>query len=640
MADSPTHKTERAVLEAAKNDPILAKMIAEERVESEELDTRLLGRLLRKLAPHKVLAGVAIGLAFIEALAMTMPAYMIGLTVDAIGNGEPRTRSFARFWLDHAHAFAGDDREMLVVFFGAVVLALWLLRWGVAIGATYLVQKLGQTVVNDFRVDVYRHITGMDQGWFHKNPVGRLVNRTTFDLQAISELFSDAFAEGMRDVMFIAVLVAVMLSIDPVMAGILLCAFPALVISALVYRWAARPAMRTMSAVQSRMNAWLAENLAGMREIHVYRREIQRKAEYQTFTEAHQASARAMIQAWGLLRPVMMATSAVFTALILWVGYNRVSAGLATVGVLLTFLQYTTRLWVPVRNLTEKFNMIQNSLTAGERIMDVLDAESAMVDGPNVDTALQVERGAITFEDVRFRYPNTQPEILKGINLTVKPGQMLALVGDTGAGKSTIVHLISRFYDASGGRVLIDGRDVRDFALTELRSGTALVPQDVVIFAGTIRENIALGHEVTDERIWECLNAVRADAIVRSLDGELDHILEERGRTLSVGERQLLSFARALVVNPPILILDEATASVDTETELRIQRALEELTEGRTSVVIAHRLSTIRNADQIAVLRHGEVIELGTHAELMARGGEYARLQELHSGGWSNRDIR
>jgi ABC-type multidrug transport system fused ATPase/permease subunit len=558
---------------------------------------------------------------------------MIGLTVDAIGTGEQRNQGFAGFWLDRAHSFAGDDRERLVVFFGGVVLALWLLRWAVAIGATYLVQKLGQTVVNDFRVDVYRHITSMDQGWFHKNPVGRLVNRTTFDLQAISELFSDAFAEGMRDMMFILVLIVVMLSIDPVMAGILLCAFPALLASALVYRWAARPAMRTMSAVQSRMNAWLAENLAGMREIHVYRRERQRTSEYQTFTDAHQASARAMIQAWGLLRPVMMAISAVFTALILWVGYNRVSAGLATVGVLLTFLQYTTRLWVPVRNLTEKFNMIQNSLTAGERIMDVLDAKSAMVDGPDVDASLRVERGAITFEDVRFRYPDTDPEILKGINLAVQPGQMLALVGDTGAGKSTIVHLISRFYDASAGRVCVDGRDVRDFALTHLRAGTALVPQDVVIFAGTIRENIALGHEVSDERIWECLEAVRADGIVRSLEGDLDHVLEERGRTLSVGERQLISFARALVLNPPILILDEATASVDTETELRIQKALEELTEGRTSVVIAHRLSTIRNADQIAVLRHGEVIELGTHQELIAAGGEYARLQELHSNG-------
>ena len=629
------HRTERAVLDAAKNDPILAKMLEEERIESSEADTRLLVRLGKKIAPHKLLAGVAVSLAFIEALAMTMPAYMIGLTVDAISSdgGESRTRGFARFWLERAQGFADGDGERLVLFFGIVVLTLWLVRFFVAIGATYLVQKLGQTVVNDFRVDVYEHITGMHQGWLHKNPVGRLVNRTTFDLQAISDLFSDAFAEGMRDIMFIVVLICVMLSIDPVLAGILLGAFPLLIITAMVYRWAARPAMRTMSAVQSRMNAWLAENLAGMREIHVYRREEQRKAEYRTFTDAHQASARAMIQAWGLLRPVMMAISACFTALILWVGYNRVSAGLVTVGVLLTFLQYTTRLWRPVRNLTEKFNMIQTSLTAGERIMDVLDAESEMKDGEHTDRSLKVTQGAVVFDDVRFAYPGTESEVLKGINLNVAPGQMLALVGDTGAGKSTIVHLVSRFYDTTDGAVRVDGHDVREFSLQNLRSGTALVPQDVVIFAGTVRENIALGKDVSDERIWQCLEAVRADGIVRALPGALDHVLEERGRTLSVGERQLLSFARALVFNPPILILDEATANVDTETELRIQRALEELTQGRTSIVIAHRLSTIRNADQIAVLEHGEVIELGTHEELLALGGEYARLQALHSGG-------
>ncbi len=631
------HRTEREVLTAA-NDPILVKMLAEERIESEELDTRLLGRLLHYLRPHRALALTAVALAFVEAFLMTLPAYLVGMAVDQIeSHGQRDLSAFDRFWVDAAQSFASANPEQLgarvILFFGLAVLAIWVGRWAVAVGATFLVQKLGQSVVHDLRVDVYTHISGMDQGWFQKNPVGRLVNRTTFDIQAISELFSDAFAEGLRDSLFILVLIAFMFAVDPVLAAILVFAFPLLAGVSVWYRAAARPAMRTNSAVQSRMNSWLAENLQGMRENQLYRREDRRRAEFKALTDAHQTSARAMIHAWGLLRPLMMLISGVFTVAVLWVGYNRVGAGVASVGVLLTFLQYTTRLWIPVRNLTEKFNLIQTSLTSGERIMDVLDAPSAMTDAETADPALAVTQGRITFEGVRFRYPSKTDDVLRGIDFDLQSGQMLALVGDTGAGKSTIVHLVSRFYDATQGTVRVDGRDVRDFTLHGLRSGTALVPQDVVIFAGTIRENVTLGVDVSDDRIWECLRAVRADEIVERLDGALDHVLDERGRTLSVGERQLLSFARALVINPPILILDEATANVDTETEMRIQTALEQLTEGRTSIVIAHRLSTIRKADEILVLRHGEVVERGKHDALLAREGEYARLYNLHLGG-------
>ena len=619
---------------AVADDPILRQMLDEERIASETVDTSQLWRLGGYLVPHRRLTLLSIALATLEAFLMTLPAYLIGLAIDRI-TGEARDPSTLDHLMDAVlsrASVATDDMTGLVWVFGAIVTAVWSIRWCVAVATTYLMQMLGQNIVHDLRRDVYRHITSMDMGFFHTNPVGRLVNRTTFDIASISQLFSDALAQGIRDALFVLVLFAVMLTLDPWLTLILAASLPPLVGMALIYRRMGRPAMRTNSAVQSRMNAWWAENLAGMRENQIYRREPRRNAEFAQLTDAHQASMRRQIQAWGLLRPVMMLISAVATCTVLWVGYERASAGVVSVGVLLTFLQYTARLWVPVRNLTEKFNLIQTSLTSAERVFDILDAKTAMADAPDADPSAVVARGAIAFDAVRFTYPGTSEEVLRGVSFDAAPGEMIALVGDTGAGKSTIAHLLSRFYDASDGEVRVDGRPVRTYRLEALRSAMALVPQDVVVFAGSLRDNIAMGAEVSDDRILECLHAVRAGDILKRLENGLDTPLDEGGRTLSVGERQLLSFARALVINPPILVLDEATANVDTDTELRIQSALNELTAGRTSVVIAHRLSTIREADQILVLRHGEVVERGTHEALLRADGEYARLHALHVG--------
>lgn len=642
MASASTKKlskTEQAVLDAA-NDPILQKMLEQERIESEEVDASLLLKLLGYLRAHRGLAAASVSMSVVEAVLMTLPAYAVGLAIDVVRQGG-QARGVAQ-GLDAvmqgaAAAIAGmlfaapETSRAQIISFGVLILALWVGRWLVAMSSVYVVQMLGQRVVHDLRMDLYQHITAMDLGYFHKNPVGRLVNRTAFDTQAISQFFSDTFAFALRDLFFIAVLIAVMLTLDVPLALILVATFPLLILCGDVYRRVARPAMRTTSAVVSRMNAWLAENISGMRENQIYRAEARRRGEFGALTDAHQASVRRWIQAWGLLRPVMMAISAGATALVLWFGYHRVLEGLITVGVLLTFLQYTTRMWVPVRNLAEKFSVIQSALTATERIFDVLDTEAGMRDAPDADPSLEVTGGAITFEGVRFAYPaKPDAEVLRGIDFHAEPGQMIALVGDTGAGKSTVAHLISRFYDVTEGRVCVDGEDTRAYTLRQLRRGVAIVPQDVVIFAGTVRDNITLGLEVDDEKVWEAARAVCADRFIDRFADGLDHVMDESGRTLSAGERQLLSFARALVFNPPVLILDEATANVDTETEALIQEALERLTVGRTSVVIAHRLSTIRTADQILVLRHGQVVERGRHEELLEQGGEYARLYELH----------
>ncbi len=632
----PLSKIEREALEIAK-DPVLRKMLDEERVESEEVDLALLWRLVRYLGPHKGVASLSVFLSLVESFLMTLPAYIVGLALDRAQGGTQRKAQVFDQALDGVanklatYSDLGTPQTRVIAVFGLILLSVWCVRWVSAMGTTFIVQKLGQQVVHDLRVDVFNHISGQGLEYFHKNPVGRLVNRTTFDVQALSELFSDAFAQGMRDLMFVTVLTAVMLSLDVQLAAVLILSLPLLVLVALAYRKLARPSLRTMSAVQSRMNGWLAENISGMRENQLYRREPRRRAEWFSLTEAHQTSIYRVIQAWGFLRPGMMIISGAATAAVLGLGYERVSAGLISVGVLVTFLEYTSRIWVPVRNLTEKFNVIQTALTAGERVFDVLNTPTTMSDTASVDTKLIVHQGAIRFQDVVFHYPGTTEEVLKGINFEVRPGEMIGLVGDTGAGKSTIIQLLSRFYDVNSGRVSIDGHDVRDYSLSKLRSGVALVPQDVVIFAGTVRENITLGADYSDDEVMGCIRAVCAEDLVERFEEGLDHVFDEGGRTLSAGERQLISFARALLVNPPILVLDEATASIDTRTETKIQQALAELTAGRTTVVIAHRLSTIRDADSILVLRKGAILEEGNHDILMAKNGEYAALYRAHT---------
>ncbi len=626
---------ERRALEMA-NDPLLKRMLEEERIESEDVDLTLLWKLLRYLSPYKPIAALTVVLAVVQALLMTLPAYLIGMAVDRIVPGAVRKPAFLDGIIDTLEGwfvplFTWESAGVgVAVFFGVLIMAMWVIRWCFETGAAYLMQRLGQLVVHDLRVDVYHHISGMDQGFLHNNPVGRLVNRTTFDVQSLSELFANAFAQGFRDLLFIGILVAVMLALDPVLALVLCGSFPALIGIAWLYRVLARPALRTNSAVVSRINAWLAENISGMRENQLYRQENRRRAEVASLTNAHQASMVRVIQSWAFLRPSMMFVMACTTALVLWLGYGRVTGGLISIGVLMTFLQYTARLWVPVRNLTEKVNVIQTALTAGERVFDVLETPTAMRDSDDADDALEVAEGRVAFEDVRFRYPGTEEEVLHGVSFEIQPGEMLALVGDTGAGKSTIAHLISRFYDADDGSVSVDGENVRDYTLRKLRRGIALVPQDVVIFAGSIRDNITLGIDVTDERVMECAAAVCADELIARFPDGLDHVMDEGGRTLSAGERQLLSFARALVFNPPILLLDEATASVDTRTEQLVQDALTNLTAGRTTIVIAHRLSTIRDADQILVLRRGKIVERGNHEALMEQNGVYAQMVQSH----------
>jgi ATP-binding cassette subfamily B protein len=631
--NAPLSRAEADVLKAAA-DPILQRMLAEERVEAQQIDSALLWRIMRSLRPHGWLVAFAMTMATAEAFLLTVPPWAVGLAVDTL-QGQVPAQGLGAWASSRAVALGaalGADADAVAIFvgFGALVALLWAIRWLLGVASMFGVQLLGQRVVHDLRLEVYGHLLTMDLGYFHANPVGRLVNRATFDVQALAEFFSDAVAEGIRDVLFVMALAVVMLRLDAGLGLLLLSALPVLVLVAHLYRVWGRPALRSMSAVQSRMNGWLAENFAGMRDNQLLRLQARRRAEFHALTDAHQSAVTRVIRAWGLLRPAMMLTTAFATVAVLMVGAARVEAGTLTLGVLLTFLQYTGRLWIPVRNLAEKFNLIQTSLTSAERIADVLDARTAMKDEADADPTLRVTRGEVTFHGVGFRYPGTARDVLRDVSFHVAQGETLALVGDTGAGKSTVAHLLSRFYDASAGEVRVDGVPVRRWTLAGLRRGIALVPQDVVVLAASLRENLTLGEPVEDARLVEALEAVGAGPWFHGLEHGLDERMEEGGRTLSQGQRQLLAFARALVARPAIILLDEATASVDSQTEQLVQQGLSRLMEGRTCVIIAHRLSTIQNADQILVMEHGEVVERGRHGTLLAQGGRYARLHALH----------
>lgn len=632
-AERPMSRAEREAVIAAQ-DATLSRVLREERVESSMLDWKLLRRLLGYLGPRRSLAAAAVALALLEAAVMTLPAFLVGAAVDQYAGTPRRNLLLARLQeaLQDRLAEVAGAAGVPVLFFGGAVLLVWLFRWGAAVLTSYIVQRLGQAVVHDLRVDVFNHLTGMDSQYFHDNPVGRLVHRTTFDVQALAELFSDTFAQGMRDLFFIVALGVVMFALDPPLAAAALLTFPLLVGIGALYRRAARPSLRINAAVASRLNGWLAESIAGIREIQLYRAGEARKGEFAALTRAHQASMTRTVRAWAWLRPAMLLVTAGATVVVILAGSERVAAGAVSVGVMITFLQYATRLWVPVRNLSEKFNQIQAALTAGERILAVLNTRPRIADGPAAVPGLKVGLGLIEFRGVEFSYPGKTEAALRGIDFTARPGEMVALVGDTGAGKTTVARLISRFYDPSAGGVFIDGRDAREFALRRLREGIALVPQEVVIFSGTVRDNLTLGRDVPDDRLWSCLKAVGAEGFVRPENGGLSAILGEGGRILSAGERQLLAFARALIADPPILVLDEATANIDSRTEGLVQKALETLTTGRTSLVIAHRLSTIRKADQVLVVRGGRIVERGNHERLMELNGEYARLYRIHQG--------
>lgn len=496
---------------------------------------------------------------------------------------------------------------------------------------TTTLQMLGQRIMYDMRREVYDHLQRLDLAYYDRNPVGRLMTRVTSDVDAINDLFTSGVVSVFGDVLSLLGIIAILVSLDWRLALLTFCVLPLILMVTQWFRRNVRESYREVRTWVSRLNAFLQENLTGMSTVQLFRREDQAFAEFDRVNSEHRDANLRSIYYYAVFYPAIELIGAVSTALIVWFGGGWVLAGSLTIGTLVAFIQYAQRFFRPISDMSEKFNLLQAAMASSERLFGLLDTPVAITDPTNA--AVQVPGapgpGRLVVDDVSFAYaPGV--DVLKHVSFTVEPGQRVGIVGATGSGKSTLINLLLRFYEVGSGRILLDGCDIREVPIGDLRSHFALVLQDVYLFSGTVAGNIRLGRaDITDAQVRAAAEAVHASAFISELPDGYDTVVAERGATLSVGQKQLLSFARALAFDPQILVLDEATSSVDTETEMLIRDALHVLMQGRTTIAIAHRLSTIQDMDLILVLHRGELREAGTHQELLAMRGIYHRLYDL-----------
>jgi ATP-binding cassette, subfamily B, multidrug efflux pump len=581
-------------------------------------DSRLLRRLLVYLKPYRWLTVCAVVLLLIgAALALIGPL----LTQRALDVAIPARDT-------------GLLGTLAVLFLSAL-----LLEFVVEYGQTLLTTYLGQRVMYDLRMEIFDHLQRLSISYFDRNPVGRLMTRVTSDVETLNELFSSGVVTVFGDVFTLVAIMGMMLYIDWRLALVTFSVIPLVWLTARIFRRRVRQAFGDIRVRLARLNAYLQERLSGMRVVQLFGREADSAARFAELNQDHLEAHRRSITIYAVFFPVVELLTAVSMALLLYYGGLRALSGTITVGVLAAFIQLTRRFFQPLQDLSEKFNLLQSAMASSERVFELLD-QPVTVTPAAAPVRLPVPaRGEVRFEHVWFRYSPDGPWVLRDVSFTASPGQTIALVGHTGAGKTTIVNLLLRFYDPDRGRILVDGVDIRQISTWELRSLIGFVQQDLFLFAGDIQHNLTLDAAIPPEAARLAARRVGADRFIDRLPEGYAHRLGERGRSLSVGERQLLSFARALALDPTILVLDEATSSVDAEAEGQIQRAIGELMSGRTSIVVAHRLSTILHADEILVLQHGEIRERGNHRELLSQQGLYQRLYLLQLRGQEERKI-
>jgi len=617
--------------------------IHEEDVLGKAYDSRLMKRLLGYLRPYRAQVLVALVAIILKAGADVLGPYLTKVAIDKyLAN-----RTASHSWLDR---YLSSQPMTGIAQIAAIYLGLLLASFLLEFTQTYIMQWAGQKVMFDLRAEIFRHLQRLHIAFYDRNPVGRLVTRVTSDVDALNEMFTAGVVSIFEDIFVLVGIVAIMLNMSWRLALITFAVLPIIAYATGKFRKAVRESYRRIRIAIAKINAYLQEHVTGIVVLQLFNREKRSYEKFEKINRTHMDAFKDAILAHAIYYPVVEVLSATAIACVIWFGGNQVVRNTVSLGVLVAFMQYAQRFFRPIQDLSEKYNILQSAMASSERIFKLLDTKAEIV---SPETPLVAEGpGRIEFDHVWFAYRTMAQAaqeaaskgekvattaaaddydwVLRDVSFTVDPGDTVAFVGHTGAGKTTIISLLLRFYDVQRGAIRIDGVDIRDMELADLRRRCGVVLQDPFLFSGTVADNIRLGTRgIADSSIEDAAEQVNVADFIRTLPGGFGEAVKERGSTLSTGQKQLISFARALAHDPKVLILDEATSSVDTETEFRVRDALTHMVKGRTSIMIAHRLSTIQRANKIVVMHKGKVREIGSHQQLLANKGIYWKLYQL-----------